>query len=177
MLRKSSNVGISKLVLSLPDEALWDTYDRLGFGFTTGSNFPGENSGTLVAPDPNKPFVKATMAFGYGLGVTSLQLARAYATLGSGGIRKPVNFLKVEGEVPGVRVLYTKVARDIVDMLNNVIENGPSKAKVPGYHVAGKTGTARKLGKDGYYKDSKHLAVFGGLAPAINFKSCYCCYH
>jgi cell division protein FtsI (penicillin-binding protein 3) len=170
MLRKSSNVGISKLVLSLPDEALWDTYDRLGFGFTTGSNFPGENSGVLVAPNISKPFVKATMAFGYGLGVTSLQLARAYATLGSGGIRKPVSFLKVEGEVPGVRVFSTKVSRDIVDMLNAVIDNGPSKAKVPGYHVAGKTGTARKLGKDGYYKDSKHLAVFGGLAPAINSK-------
>lgn len=170
MLQRSSNVGITKLVLDLPDDALWDTYDRFGFGFVTGSNFPGENSGVLATPGPDRPFVKATMAFGYGLGVTSLQLARAYAILGAGGIRKPVSFLKVDEDVAGVRVVSSRVAREVVDLLSNGIENGPSNAKVPGYHIAGKTGTARKLGKDGTYQSSKHLAVFGGLAPAINSK-------
>ncbi len=168
MLQRSSNVGVSKLVLELPDEALWDTYDRLGFGFATGSNFPGENAGVLSAPVADRPFVKATMAFGYGLGVTPLQLARAYATLGAGGIRRPISFLKTDDEVPGIRVLSSRVARDIVDMLSTVIEDGYSNAKVSGYHVAGKTGTARKLDKEGFYQSSKHLAVFGGIAPAVN---------
>lgn len=170
ILQRSSNVGITKLVLAIPDDALWDTYDRLGFGFTTGSNFPGENPGVLSDHVKDRPFVKATMSFGYGLGVTPLQLARACATLGAGGIRRPVSFIKTEENVPGIRVLSARVARDIVAMLNMNVENGASYAKVPGYHVAGKTGTARKLDKDGYYQSGKHLAVFGGIAPAIDAK-------
>ena len=170
ILARSSNVGVSKLVLELPDDALWDTYDRLGFGFATGSNFPGETAGVLTLPARDKQFVRATMAFGYGVGVTTLQLARAYATLAAHGIRRPVSFVKTEGPTPGIRVLSARVARDIVDMLSAVIEDGYSNAKVPGYHVAGKSGTARKLGIDGFYQSNKHLALFGGLAPAVNAK-------
>ena len=167
ILKNSSNVGVSKLVLKLPSEALWDTYDRLGFGFTTGSNFPGESSGILVSIKENQHFIRATMAFGYGVAVTPLQLARAYAILGAGGIKRPVSFLKLIEKPYGTRVMSEKITREVISMLIDVVEHSNSNAKVPGYRVAGKTGTARKVGRDGY-EQGKHRAIFGGIAPAIN---------
>lgn len=167
VLKRSSNIGISKLVLDLPTDSLWDTYDRLGFGYSTNSGFPGETAGVLMPSGQDQPFVLATMAFGYGLTVTPLQLARAYTILGTGGVRRPVSFIK-QTEIPdGVRVMSSKVAREVVDLLAGTVGHSRSKARVSGYHVAGKTGTARKLGKKGYVGD-RHRAVFGGLAPAIN---------
>lgn len=166
ILSRSSNVGVSKLVLDLPSGALWDTYSRLGLGDTTGSGFPGENPGIL---DQNKfynQFESATMSFGYGVAVTPLQLARAYAVLGAGGIRRPVSFVKTKGHVTGYRVMSDQIAREMVSMLANSIEDGYSKAKVNGYRIAGKSGTARKIGVNGY-ETGKHRAVFAGLAPAV----------
>lgn len=168
IMQRSSNIGITKLVLAQPPVELFDTYQKLGFGEYTGSGFPGESMGILNVPGDDQPFVVATMAFGYGLAVTPLQLARAYTILGNGGIKRPVSFVKLDTPPAGERVIDEHVARQVVSLLTDAVEYSHlSRAKVPGYLVAGKTGTARKLGHDGYEK-GKHRAVFGGLAPAIN---------
>lgn len=172
ILQNSSNIGISKLVLadfnrssSFSANALWDMYDRVGFGTTTNSGFPGESSGVLNLPGKHQQFVLATMSFGYGIATTPLQLARAYAILGSSGIKTPVSFLKSHQAPVGTRVMTTKVTEQVMELLALSANRRASKlTKVEGYHVAGKTGTARKLGKYGY-DQNKHLAVFCGLAP------------
>jgi len=169
ILQKSSNVGISKLILASEPKNLWDTFDRLGFGWTSQSGFPGENPGVLHMPRQEQEFVTATMAFGYGVSVTNLQLARAFAILGSKGIRRPISFIKQDEAPEGLRVMNSEVARQLVEMLANAVNTVNSNAKVPGYRVAGKTGTARQIGANGY-EVGRYRAVFGGLAPAINPK-------
>lgn len=168
ILQKSSNVGVAKLTLSLPHDSLYDFYVKLGFGSTTGSGFPGESAGSLKCPSKKSSFVLATMSFGYALSVTPLQLAEAYAILGSGGVKRPVTFLK-QSEIPmGEQVVDPIVARQMVEILETVVTNGGgAKASVVGYHTAGKTGTVRKIVQGEYSKDN-HLAFFAGLAPASN---------
>lgn len=167
IFQKSSNVGVAKLTLALPADALLNTYSKVGFGTSTGSGFPGERKGVLVKPPHNGHFVLATMSFGYGMSVTSLQLAQAYAVLGAGGVKRPATFIK-QKEIPvGEQVVDTVVARQVVDMLAGVVEEGSgTKAKVVGYHIAGKTGTARKVAAQGGYLENSHIAVFAGLVPA-----------
>ncbi len=167
ILQKSSNVGVSKLTLSLPPEQLLKTYSDLGLGQSTGSGFPGESSGTMTHPKRSGSFVLATLAYGYGVSVTPLQLAQAYATLGRGGVKRPVTFIK-QTEIPeGEQVIDSTVARQVVDMLATVVSQGSGKkAQVVGYKTAGKTGTARKLNPQGGYQKDNHVAVFAGLAPA-----------
>lgn len=167
ILKKSSNVGVTKLTLALPSESLWQTYRNLGFGTATGCNFPGEASGTLVKPAKNSSFMLATLAFGYGMNVTPLQIAQAYAVLGAGGNKHPVTFLKQPEKPKAEQVLDPVVARQVVDMLAQVVTEGSgTKAKVLGYQMAGKTGTVRKINPAGGYLEDSHLAVFAGLAPA-----------
>lgn len=169
VLKESSNIGITKLVLNIKPRELWETYNRFGFGWGTGSGFPGENPGSLTMPGENQTFVQATMAFGYGVAVTPLQLAQAYAIIGAGGIKRPISFIKVQDEVvPGERVLKANAARQVLDMLYVAVEHERSNARVPGYRVAGKTGTAHKIGKHGGYDRNRYRSMFGGLAPAIN---------
>jgi cell division protein FtsI (penicillin-binding protein 3) len=168
ILLKSSNIGITKLILKYPASNLWDIYDRLGFGVSTGSGFPGESAGILNVPHKDRPFVLATMSFGYGFAVTPLQLARGYAIVGAHGVKRPTTFARVDEPLPGVQVISPRIAREVVDLLT-VVAKGYKSADVPGYNIAGKSGTTRKLGKNGYDK-SKHRAVFAGLAPAINPK-------
>lgn len=168
ILKKSSNVGVSKLTLSTPPETLLTTYAKFGFGRSTESGFPGESTGTLVAPKP-RSFVETTMAFGYGMSVTPLQLARAYAALGAGGVLRPVTFLKQNDIPAGEQIVDPVVARQVLNMLSGVVEQGGSiKAKVVGYHTAGKTGTVRKVALSRGYQADRHVAVFAGLAPASN---------
>lgn len=169
ILKESSNVGITKLVLNIKPQDLVETYHKLGFGMVTGSGFPGENAGYVTNPRADQTFVQATMSFGYAVSVTPLQLAQAYAIIGAGGVRRPVSFLKVNEEfVAGERVLRPGVARQVLDLLAAAADHERSNARVAGYRIAGKTGTARKLGKDGSYDRHKHRSMFGGLAPAIN---------
>lgn len=167
ILKESSNIGITKLVLNLKPQDLCDTYQRFGFGWKTNSGFPGENSGSLSIPREDQSFVLATMSFGYGLTVTPLQLAQAYAIIGAGGIKRPVSFLKLDEAPVGERVISADVSRQVAEMLSIAVEHQGSNARVDGYRVAGKTGTSLKVGKDGYQK-GKYRAIFGGLAPAIN---------
>ncbi len=169
ILMRSSNIGVTKLTLSLPPHSLIDTLQKFGFGKTTESGFPGESSGTLIAPPKRGTFVLATMAFGYGMSVTPLQLARAYAALGAGGVIRPATFLKQMDIPKGEQIIDPVVARQVVDMLSGVVEEGGGKkAKVVGYRTAGKTGTTRKVAQTGGYLPGNHVAVFAGLAPASN---------
>lgn len=167
ILKKLSNVGVSKLTLALPSESLWQTYRNLGFGAVTGCNFPGEASGSLQRPPKQSSFMLATLAFGYGMNVTPLQIAQAYAVLGAGGNKHPVTFLKQSKKPHAEQVLDPVVARQVVDMLAEVVSEGSGKkANVLGYQMAGKTGTVRKINPAGGYLEDNHLAVFAGLAPA-----------
>jgi cell division protein FtsI (penicillin-binding protein 3) len=167
ILARSSNVGMAKIALSLEPEQIHTTLTRLGFGQVTASGFPGESAGLLSGASHWRPIGIATLAYGYGLSVTPLQLAQAYATIGSFGMRRPITFRHVEGPVPGERALEEPVARDLIGLLEHVVskEGTGIKATVPGYQVAGKTGTAWKASGGGY-SQNRYTAVFAGVVPA-----------
>jgi cell division protein FtsI (penicillin-binding protein 3) len=167
ILAKSSNVGMIKIALGQRPIDLWTTLTRLGFGQVTASGFPGEAAGLLQPYATWRPIAISSMAYGYGLNVTPLQLASAYATVGALGVRRPVSFRRVEGAVPGERVLDEDVARELIGMLETVVtdEGTGKKADVRGYRVAGKTGTAWKSTAGGYSTD-RYMAVFAGMVPA-----------
>jgi cell division protein FtsI (penicillin-binding protein 3) len=167
VLARSSNVGMSKLALSLDADQLHETLRALGFGEVSASGFPGESAGRLPPVATWRPINIATMSYGYGLSVTPLQLAQAYATIGAEGVRRPITFRHVLQPVAGERVMPEKVSRDLIGLLEQAVTPAGtgSKAAVPGYRVAGKTGTAWKAVEGGYSKD-RYLAVFAGVVPA-----------
>ena len=165
VITKSSNVGAIKVTRDLEPEQLWGTYDRLGFGEPTGTGFPGESAGVLRSPTRWRDVDKATVSYGYGINVTVLQLAQAYAALANGG--KLVRPTLIRGAAnPPVSVMDPGVARRVVAMLETVTgEAGTGKqARVPNYRVAGKTGTSRMQGKNGYAA-ARYIASFAGFAP------------
>lgn len=169
ILQKSSNIGVSRLALRMPSTALVETYSKVGFGKDTGLGL-GEQRGTNGDRKRWADIERATMAYGYGLNVTPLQLARAYATLGSFGIYRPLSITKVDPPVIGERVLPEKITKDVVHMMESVAAKGEggARAAVDGYRVAIKTGTTRKLEKGKYVK--KHIAYTAGIAPASDPK-------
>jgi cell division protein FtsI (penicillin-binding protein 3) len=169
VLAKSSNVGMAHIALSLAPQQVWTTLTGLGFGEVTTSGYPGESAGLLPPYAQWRPISIVTMSHGYGLSVTPLQLAHAYATIGSFGIARPVSFLAVDGPVAGERVLEERVCRELVGMLEQVVsmEGTAPLAAIPGYRVSGKTGTAFKAIAGGYSTD-RYMAVFGGVAPATD---------
>jgi len=166
ILSYSSNVGMSKIALALDPQQLWSTLTQLGFGHVTASGFPGESAGVLSNYGSWRPISISSLSYGYGLSVTPLQLAHAYATVGALGVARPVSMLKVDGEVAGERVLSERTSRTLIGLLEGVVSEGTgTKATIAGYRVAGKTGTAQK-NSGGSYFDDRHTAVFGGVAPA-----------
>ncbi|HWX81906.1 MAG TPA: penicillin-binding protein 2 [Steroidobacteraceae bacterium] len=171
ILAKSSNVGTAKVALSLQPEHIWRTLTALGFGQVTGSSYPGESAGMLSNYSHWRPIGIATMSHGYGLSVTPLQLAHAYATIGAGGVKRPISFERVSGPVAGERVMDPKVARELVQLMEQVVEKGgtATRASLIGYQVSGKTGTAFKSIAGGYSTD-RIMAVFAGLVPASHPK-------
>jgi cell division protein FtsI (penicillin-binding protein 3) len=168
VLAKSSNVGVAKIALSLKPQEMWSQLDEFGFGRVTGSGFPGESAGILTSANHWRPIGQATMSYGYGLSVTPLQLAQAYAVLGAAGIRRPVSLRRLESVPAGERVLDETVARELVTMMEAVVgdQGTARRARVMGYRVAGKTGTAWKASETGGYSTNKYMAVFGGVVPA-----------
>jgi cell division protein FtsI (penicillin-binding protein 3) len=167
-LQKSSNIGVVKMAMQLKPEEFWDTLHRAGFGEKPGSGFPGEVGGRLRDPATWKPVEQATHAYGHGLSVSLLQLARAYMAFANDGVVMPLTFLKREPqELDGERVLSVHVARRVREMMETVTHEGGTAtlAQVPGYRVAGKTGTAYKL-IDGRYSTDSYISSFVGLAPA-----------
>ncbi len=169
VIQKSSNVGASRIALALESRALWDMLSRFGFGYDTGSGFPGEVAGLLNPYQDWRDVQLATISYGYGLSVTPLQLAGAYATLGNDGKQYPTSFFKLDrNELPrGHQVVDPKVAQQVREMLVRAVQEGGTgtRAKVAGYRVAGKTGTVRKAGDSGYNEDH-YISLFAGMAPA-----------
>jgi cell division protein FtsI (penicillin-binding protein 3) len=176
ILAKSSNVGTAKVALSLKPEQIWSTLTSLGFGQVTGSEYPGESAGMLSNYTHWRPIGIATLSHGYGLSVTPLQLAHAYATIGAGGIKRPISFERLShstsgAPVPGVQVMDPRVAHQLVELMEQVIAPGgtATRASLVGYRVSGKTGTAFKSIAGGYSTD-RIMAVFAGLVPASHPK-------
>ena len=167
VLSRSSNVGVTKVGLSLEPDQLWSTMTRFGLGALTSSGFPGESAGLLTHFNHWKPISQATLSYGYGVSVTPLQLAQAYAALGSDGMLRPVSLIATAATVDGDRVLQADTAQAVRRMLEEVVRPGGTgtKASVSGYRIAGKTGTAWKFAAGGYSED-EYFSVFAGLAPA-----------
>ncbi len=169
IISKSSNVGAAQLALELPDDAIWRLLGRLGMGRVTGAGFPGETGGSLAADPPRSAIERATLSFGYGLASTPLQLTNAYAALANDGLLRPISFLRLDEAPEGERVMQPATARAVRRMLEEAVAEGGTAqlAAVPGYRVAGKTGTTRKAVAGGY-ADDRHVTWFAGMAPASN---------
>jgi len=170
ILTKSSNVGATHIARELSNDHQHDVYQRFGLGQVSGSGFPGESAGVLRSPNLWGPAEKATISYGYGLSVTPLQLARAYAAIGNGGRLHEATFVKGANGRP-VQVVDPAIAAQLMTMMETVIgpEGTARRAAVLGYRVAGKTGTSRKASGGGY-ASQRHVAVFVGLVPASNPK-------
>lgn len=170
VLAKSSNVGMAKLALQLEPRQIWETLTHFGFGQVTASGFPGESAGVFTDYSHWRAISIATLSHGYGISVTPLQLAQAYASLGARGVRRPISLLRVDTAPSGERVLDAGVASDLLTLLEAVTtQEGATgvRAKIQGYRVAGKTGTAWKASNGAYSKD-RYTSVFAGVAPASN---------
>jgi cell division protein FtsI (penicillin-binding protein 3) len=167
ILARSSNVGVTKLAMSLEPDQLWGTMTQFGLGSLTASGFPGESAGLLTHFNHWRPISQATLAYGYGISVTPLQLAQAYAALGSNGILRPISLVAQDTPAEGSRILTQDSAAAVRRMLEEVVRPGGTgtKAAVTGYRIAGKTGTAWKFAAGGYSED-KYISIFAGLAPA-----------
>ncbi len=169
IIQKSSNVGMSKVALSIPASQITRMHNSVGFGSSSNSGFPGEVNG-LVNPITDKQKIeRATLSYGYGLSVTTLQLARAYAVIANKGRRVPITFIRVDNDVEAEAVLAESTSRQIITMMESVIskEGTGSRAAIQGYRVAGKTGTVKKITINGY-SDKKYLSIFAGIVPASN---------
>ncbi|MDA0789276.1 MAG: penicillin-binding transpeptidase domain-containing protein [Proteobacteria bacterium] len=164
IIAHSSQVGISKLALQLDEYAVWSMFQQVGFGQSTGFGFPGERAGLLPNHRRWRDIERVTFAYGYGLTVTPLQLASAYMTIATGGVHRDVSIL-AGSESQGSRVIPESVAMQLRQMLRAVVTDGTgTRAATDAYGVAGKTGTVRKIGENGY-EDNQHLAFFAGMAP------------
>ncbi len=167
VITKSSNVGAAKIAKLIPNRTFYDFLSRIGYGHSTGSGFPGESPGSLPQPSRWSDTSKQTMSYGYGLTATPLQIAHAYATLGNGGRAIVPTFVKGNaGE--SKQILEPRIAGEVLKMMQTVTEPGgtATQAAILGYHVAGKTGTARKASNGGYSK--RYVAFFAGLVPVDN---------
>ena len=167
ILARSSNVGVTKLAMELEAEQLWQTMSQFGLGELTSSGFPGESTGSLSHFSYWRPISQATLAYGYGVSVTALQLAHAYAALAGDGTVPDISLLARESAPQPTEVVSPDTARAVRRMLEEVVRPGGTgtKASITGYRIAGKTGTAWKSGPGGYSED-KYISIFAGLAPA-----------
>jgi cell division protein FtsI (penicillin-binding protein 3) len=167
VIEKSSNVGAARIAMALDKERMWSMFRNVGFGEATGSQLPGESSGLLNLPSRWVPTDQAHVAFGYGISVTALQLARAYTALANDGVVMPITLLRRDRAVHGVRVMSAATARHIRDMLELAVSDAGTgtEAQVQHYRVAGKTGTVHKL-IAGDYAEDRYVASFAGMAPA-----------
>ena len=170
VIEKSSQVGVTKIALDLGHEPIREVFNRFGIGHAPGTGFPGESAGTL--PDRARWYAteKVSLAFGYGISATPLQLARAYSVFANDGVQPPLSMLALTGEAPaGERIISTQIAHEVLGVLHAVSgdEGTARKARVPGFPVGGKTGTVRKIGASGYLAN-EYVAWFAGIAPTDN---------
>ncbi|MDY6485447.1 penicillin-binding protein PBP3 [Acinetobacter faecalis] len=168
IIQKSSNVGVAKIALSLPYSTLPTFYKRVGFGERSAVKFPGESAGLILPKNKWNVSEVATMAYGYSLNATVLQLADAYAMIANKGKKMPLSLYKLEELPKGEQMIDPKIADQVLLMMEAVTLPGGTarQADIPGYRVAGKTGTAHKLRADRKgYSQSDYRALFAGVAP------------
>ena len=165
VLQKSSNVGTAKIALAIAPQIMWDMFTAVGFGQVPNVGFPGAVSGRVRPARSWRPIEQATMSYGHGISVSLLQMARAYTVFARNGDMVPLSFVKADRPAAGVQVFKPETARAVRKMLEMAAgpEGTAPKAQIPGYRVAGKTGTAYKL-VNGRYA-SKYIASFVGFAP------------
>jgi cell division protein FtsI (penicillin-binding protein 3) len=169
VITKSSNVGATKIALQLEAEQMWNTYDRFGFGTVSGTGFPGESAGVLRNHKRWRTVEQATLSYGYGLSVTALQLASAFAAIADDGKMRRPSLIKGANN-PAVSVIDPQIARDVAAMLETVTgpEGTGKAARVANYRISGKTGTSRKASAAGYA--SRYIGTFAGYGPASDPK-------
>lgn len=167
IITKSSNIGVVKLAQMVPAESVWHLYRDIGLGSVTGIELPGERRGVLDHHQRWTGFEYATRSFGYGVSVTALQMAQAYAVLATDGLLRPPTLLKTLETPPGRQVLAAGTTSQLRRMMETVTRPGgtATRAAVPGYRVAGKTGTVHKV-IDGSYAKDRYMALFAGMVPA-----------
>ncbi|WP_374664361.1 penicillin-binding protein PBP3 [Acinetobacter sp.] len=168
IIQKSSNVGVAKIALSLPYATLPTFYQRLGFGQRSAVKFPGESAGLILPKSKWNVSEVATMAYGYGLNATVLQISDAYAMIANKGVKMPLSLYKLEDQSKGEQMISAKIADDVLMMMESATMPGgtATRANVSGYRVAGKTGTAHKLRPDRKgYSTTEYRALFAGVAP------------
>lgn len=168
ILKYSSNIGMAHLALRMQPQWITSKFEEFGLGQDSGTGLMGESSGMIPLRSRWSKIELATLGFGYGLRVTPLQLTAAYAALANKGIRKPVSVLKVSQSPKGERIIDPLIAEQVIHALESVVEEGGTggKAAVPGYRIAGKTGTAKVATAGGYGKD--YVGTFVGFAPVSN---------
>jgi cell division protein FtsI (penicillin-binding protein 3) len=167
VITRSSNIGAAKIAAKMPDQVFYDLVHSFGYGSSPHSGFPGESAGVFPSPARWSGPSKTTMSYGYGMNVSPLQIATAYSALGNGGKLIAPTFVKGQRN-EGKQIIDEKVAKEVVAMMETVVTQGGAKqAAVLGYHVAGKTGTARKAGPGGYER-GHYNALFAGVVPASN---------
>ena len=167
VIQKSSNVGAAKIALAMPREEMYDLFKRVGFGAAPRLGFPGEASGRLREAKTWRPVEQATMAYGHGISVSLIQLARAYTVFARDGELAPLSLVRTGAPAAGTRVFSPEVARALRAMLEAAVQPGGTapRARIMGWRVAGKTGTAHKQEKGGYAAH-KYISSFVGFAPA-----------
>jgi cell division protein FtsI (penicillin-binding protein 3) len=174
ILRKSSNVGASRVAMSLQKQELWESFRGYGFGEASGVTFPGESSGYFRHYSQWQPLDHATAGFGYGMSLSITQLARAYSVIANQGRLVDLSLLRKEPVTASKNeisrhVMKASTARQMISMMTEVVgpQGTAQRAAVDGYQIAGKTGTVRKSIAGGYRKDD-YVSVFAGIAPASN---------
>ncbi len=167
ILTKSSQVGTTKVALQLNPDTTRELFERMGFGESIGSGFPGETSGSLPGYRKWDPVTQATFSFGYGISASALQLARAYSILANNGFRKEVSMVALDDAPESVAVIDPKLTGLIRTMLETAAsDQGTGKrAMIDGYSVGGKTGTLHKVAATGGYDQHRYMSIFAGLSP------------
>jgi cell division protein FtsI (penicillin-binding protein 3) len=167
VLARSSDVGAARVALTMEPQEIWRVLAGFGIGRLTDSGYPGESAGRLNEPQHWRQIGQATLAYGYGVAVTPLQLARAYSAIAAEGVLRPVSMLAIDKAPPGERVISSSTARALTQMMEAVVSPAGTgkRAGVRNYRVAGKTGTAQKAVVGGH-SDQRHTAFFAGFAPA-----------
>jgi cell division protein FtsI (penicillin-binding protein 3) len=169
IIQKSSNIGVSKMALAMPSQEMWEIFTKSGFGQQPKFGFPGAVAGRVRPYKAWRPIEQANMAFGHGISVSLIQLARSYMIFARNGDIIPLSFQKVSEAPVGQQVISSKTAREMREMLESVVspEGTAAQAQVAGYRVGGKTGTAQKL-INGHYSNSRYVGSFVGIAPMSN---------
>ncbi len=170
ILQKSSNVGVSKIAQTMPKRDFIGFFQRMGFGEDSGTGMVGESSGLFSPHGRWSDFEVATLSYGYRMSVSTAQVARAYATIGAGGVHRPLTIIKQTDPVPGERIFSEKNAYSVLEMMESVFERGgtATRVKLDGYRIGGKTGTSKKATYGGY--GDEYVGYFAGIAPVSNPK-------